>query len=135
MKRKQVLWVVSRQGFRDMLRNDEVYGSIMTGKTAVISICDPLGSHDLVECDNILNVAFFDDDSITPEMAMKIANFINRNYDKHFLIHCSAGKSRSQGVARFIMDTYTDIDWVTNPENPCLTPNIDVVLRLKEAKN
>ena len=44
------------------------------------------------------------------------------------------GVSRSQGVVRYILDTYGDeYDIKTNPNNPCLTPNIHVVLMLKRA--
>ena len=49
-------------------------------------------------------------------------------------IHCAAGVSRSQGVVRYILDTYGDeYDIKTNPNNPCLTPNVHVVLMLKRA--
>ena len=108
---------------------------VMSGKTAVISICDPLMQHPLYECDNVLNVNFYDDDTITFETAVKIVNFIYRCHELHFLIHCGAGKSRSQAVVRFILDTYTDINWMTNPDNPCVTPNIDVLIKLKKAEN
>ena len=55
-------------------------------------------------------------------------------HDDTIYIHCAAGVSRSQGVVRYILDTYGDeYDIKTNPNNPCLTPNIHVVLMLKRA--
>lgn len=55
-------------------------------------------------------------------------------HDDTIYIHCAAGVSRSQGVVRYILDTYGDeYDVKTNPNNPCLTPNVHVVLMLKRA--
>ena len=55
-------------------------------------------------------------------------------HDDTIYIHCAAGVSRSQGVVRYILDTYGDeYDIKTNPNNPCLTPNVHVVLMLKRA--
>lgn len=49
-------------------------------------------------------------------------------------VHCTAGASRSQGVVRYILDTYSnEYNINTNPNNPCLTPNSHVVLMLKRA--
>ena len=51
-----------------------------------------------------------------------------------FYIHCAAGASRSQGVVRFICDTYKDrFDIQLNPYNPNNTYNPHVVLMLKRA--
>ena len=55
-------------------------------------------------------------------------------HDDTIYIHCAAGVSRSQGVVRYILDTYGDeYDVKTNPNNPCLTPNVHIVLMLKRA--
>ena len=55
-------------------------------------------------------------------------------HDDTIYIHCAAGVSRSQGVVRYILDTYGDeYDIKTNPDNPCLTPNVHIVLMLKRA--
>ena len=55
-------------------------------------------------------------------------------HDDTIYIHCAAGISRSQGVVKYILDTYGDeYDIKTNPNNPCLTPNVHVVLMLKRA--
>ncbi len=66
--------------------------------------------------------------------ASRIVNFIDKQISKDvdaFYIHCSAGKSRSQGVVRYILDTYPQYNWETNPDNPCVTPNYHVVRMLK----
>lgn len=55
-------------------------------------------------------------------------------HDNTIYIHCAAGISRSQGVVRYILDTYGyDYNIKTNPNNPCLTPNAHVVMMLKRA--
>lgn len=64
--------------------------------------------------------------------ARRIVLFIETHMDCDFYIHCSAGISRSQGVVRYILDTYSnEYDIKTNPNNPCLCPNNHVVIMLK----
>lgn len=72
------------------------------------------------------------------EEAFNLVCFINRNIEvcrvKTIFIHCAVGASRSQGVVRYILDTYGhEYDIKTNPNNPCLTPNAHVVMMLKRA--
>jgi len=73
--------------------------------------------------------------AMTYNQAEKITNYIRTNIDlgiRKFFIHCSAGVSRSQGVVRYIMDTYgNEFQVITRKENPCITPNIHVVRMLK----
>lgn len=53
---------------------------------------------------------------------------------KTFLIHCAVGASRSQGVVRYILDTYNnEYNIFTNPDNPCLAPNQHITMMLKRA--
>ena len=61
--------------------------------------------------------------------ARVIVKFIEDHRDCDFYIHCSAGVSRSQGVVRYVLDTYGD--YVTNPDNPCVCPNAHVTRMLK----
>lgn len=100
--------------------------------------------------DNVINLNF--DDIIDDEMisktnegtftyrciskadAKRLYNFIENNKGKDFIIHCRAGKSRSQGVARFIYDCYPEYE-NGRPENPCLYPNVNVVAKLKRCYN
>ena len=88
--------------------------------------------------DNVLNQEFDDvDDSFTESFdanqAKEMIEFIKRNLGRNFVIHCKAGKSRSQGVCRYIIDTYPCMysDNRTNKSNPCITPNWHVVTMLK----
>lgn len=95
---------------------------------------------------NVLNLAFDDipRDSIewkghifyglSEEQAEEIVRFVEENLGKDFWIHCRAGASRSQGVVRYILDCYPEYAWITRPDNPCNTPNIDVVSKLKRIK-
>lgn len=100
--------------------------------------------------DNVINLNFDDiiDDEMTSttnegtfiykciseEDTAKLARFIEKNRGKDFIIHCRAGKSRSQGVARYIYDTYQEYQ-NGRPENPCLYPNVNVVAKLKRCYN
>ena len=67
--------------------------------------------------------------------AEKTVKFIESNLGKKFFIHCLAGQSRSQGIVRYILDVYPDYytEMDTRRDNPCFTPNIDVVAKLKRA--
>lgn len=70
---------------------------------------------------------------ITKEQARKVIDFIELNLDCDFYIHCRAGKSRSQGIVRFILDMYPNYFEQGRPENPCTSPNYFVVSQLKRA--
>lgn len=63
------------------------------------------------------------------DQARTIVKFIEEHRNCDFYIHCSAGVSRSQGIVRYVMDTYGDYE--TNPDNPCICPNIHVTRMLK----
>lgn len=95
--------------------------------------------------DNVLNLEFDDisDDDLlyynsdlvpfTKEQAIESVLFIKNNIGKDFYIHCEAGKSRSQAFVRFILDYFPKYYSIesTNYRNPCITPNIDVLSKLK----
>jgi len=54
--------------------------------------------------------------------------------DETIYIHCAVGASRSQGVVRYIVDTYGEkYDIRLNPDNPNNTYNPHVVMMLKRA--
>lgn len=100
--------------------------------------------------DNVLNIAFDDVNEeevkwnniilkgISDKQAELIVNFIEKHKDKNFYISCRAGKSRSQAVARYLLDMYGE-EYGYNEkescrkENPCITPNINVLTKLKRA--
>lgn len=77
---------------------------------------------------------FFND-----RMAKRAVKFIEDNINKdkingvNFLIHCSAGVSRSQAFVKFIKNVYYEYDWETNPNNPCMHPNGFVFQKLMQA--
>lgn len=67
--------------------------------------------------------------------AQRIVSFIDSVIGRvrTIYVHCSAGVSRSQGVVRYILDTY-DYDFETRKENPCVSPNMHVTIMLKRIK-
>lgn len=70
------------------------------------------------------------------EEAFELVDWIDWRikHDDIIYVHCAAGASRSQGVVRFICDTYkNDYDIKLNPYNPNNTYNPHVVLMLKRA--
>ena len=108
------------------------FEEVMNNDAAVISISEPDNPrHMLCDSVNVLNVEFKDDDSLSLETALRICKFIQDNIGKNFYIHCSAGKSRSQGVVRYMLDAYPEVKWETRTDNPCITPNYHVVVQLK----
>lgn len=103
--------------------------------------------HFLDSSEKVLNVDFDDIPSetfeysgivfkgITPELSERIVKFIRDSQDCDFYIHCRAGKSRSQAVTRFILDTFpeTHPEYEINHSNPPMTPNMFVLASLKKA--
>ena len=70
------------------------------------------------------------------EEAEKLTEWIDWRikHDDTIYIHCAVGASRSQGVVRYIVDTYgRDYDIRLNPNNPNNTYNPHVVMMLKRA--
>ena len=70
------------------------------------------------------------------EEAFDLVRWINWRIkeDDTIYIHCAVGASRSQGVVRYIIDTYkNDYDIKLNPSNPNNTYNPHVVMMLKRA--
>lgn len=68
------------------------------------------------------------------ELVRWIDNQINKRGVETFYIHCAVGASRSQGVVRYIVDTYGHLfDIKLNPNNPNNTYNPHVVMMLKRA--
>ena len=70
------------------------------------------------------------------EEAFKLADFIHKRIklDDTIYVHCAVGASRSQGVVRYIVDTYKyDYDIRLNPNNPNDTYNPHVLMMLKRA--
>lgn len=70
---------------------------------------------------------------ITNETAGKIVRFIESHKDMDIMVHCRAGKSRSQAVTRYVLDFYPDHN-ETNPDNPCVHYNVHTYFKLKKAR-
>ena len=85
--------------------------------------------------DNVLSLRFCDDsEDFSPELAMIIIEFIQKHPWCDILVHCIMGKSRSQAVCRFILDTWPDnYEYARKKENPLRTPNYHVLSTLKRA--
>lgn len=70
------------------------------------------------------------------EESFKLVDWIDwrLKHDDTIYVHCAVGASRSQGVVRYIVDTYLfDYDIRLNPNNPNNTYNPHVLMMLKRA--
>lgn len=112
-------------------------------KTCFISILDlDNDENKWNKSDNFLQVRMWDVDKTVSKYELpndlelkKIVDFINLNKDKdNFIIHCSAGISRSGAVALFIHDKFIDcIDKDKfRRENNQILPNLYILNKLKE---
>lgn len=154
-KAKKNVFVFSKSEVRDAVK--ELEKIIPKSEIAIISIegtpecikywIEPeLGDYDnehpYKESSQVLNLDFDDLISdrvwkghlfrtITEEQAKKTVEFIERNLGKYFVIHCKAGRSRSQGIAKFILNNYPDY-YVECPINHWDNPNTRVIRELEK---
>ena len=113
--------------------------------TAFISILDPDNTeNNFSGFNNLLQVRMWDlEETVTNDngkvyevpsvdVLTQIVEFVNENSDKNFVIHCSAGVSRSGAVARFIWEKfYTEIDkWEFLRVNNRIQPNLYIYNKL-----
>ena len=70
---------------------------------------------------------------ITNEQASQIVHFLEWAISENlgFMIHCRAGRSRSQAIVRYVKSRWPG-PWKTNPLNPDDTPNYYVLGKLRE---
>lgn len=105
-------------------------------KVAFISINDSVGSEPYFKKAHPNALTLFFEDIVEPiesmenfklfsdEQAIKLVNFIEKNKDKSFIIHCEAGISRSGAVGQFINDTYKNMtDEEFKKQNKYISPN------------
>ena len=145
------LWCTSFIQFEQIACKNE-WDKVVPDNIAIISICNSQnfeGEYHICNNENVLNLNFddvspealkvsddtenftyqsYDDKEInlqlfTKSMADECVRFIERNKNKNFYIHCSAGVSRSQAFVKYIKNVYNDINWIINPNNPCEFPN------------
>lgn len=157
----QKLYCFSRKNFNNYMNAQNWTDKTLPNNVAIISICCTEAvktnfvhahydgaddTHRFSSRNNVLNLDFDDIDeevrhcdggydalNITKEQADNAVKFIENNKDKDYYIHCNAGKSRSQAFIKYICEQYYDVDWETNPDNPCLYPNIYVFNMLKHS--
>lgn len=134
-----------KKGRLEIINN---YNAIINDNIAIISIVnrprDKNGEtdwttiHPIPDGDRkyqVLNLQFQDDsEDFSIEDATKIIEFIlyNKKLGRDFYVHCIMGKSRSQAVCRFILDTFPeDYEYKRELENPLRTPNYHILSTLK----
>lgn len=123
----RIVGVVSKKEFEVMSNSVDGQGIV------VISIIDPENATPvpadlLSHYDDVLQMQFWDLEEpigrfkiINEEEAKIIFDFINKNKDKRFFIHCMAGMSRSAGVARAvecICDFDSDVYFYSTSSSP-----------------
>lgn len=144
------LYCFSRKDARNFYVYEKAWSTVsLPDNVAIISIigtplCQKKVLHDreyhwFREKDNVLNLCFDDitrDEwhgykGLSEEDARRAVFFIYNNIGKDFYINCRAGKSRSQAFVKFILDTFPELTYETRRENPLITPNMDVLIKLK----
>jgi predicted protein tyrosine phosphatase len=135
--------VLSKPEFNDLMANHRFDDSnIENLKTlALISINDTHGQWSASWFDkdhtNVLRLWFDDIEkdlqtsptnpdkclAFTVEQAKQVFDFINANYEKDFIIHCSAGISRSGAVGAFVNDYFGWDRTKFDKDNPYIHPN------------
>ena len=156
-----ILYCFSRQDFNKYMDLQNWTDETLPNDVAIISICctEPVKEnlvhahydgktdfHRFADKENVLNLDFdditeeirhceggYDAIGITKEQAEKAVKFIDAHKNSDFFIHCNAGKSRSQAFVKYIQEQYPDRQWVLNPNNPCLYPNVFVSNLLKRS--
>lgn len=74
--------------------------------------------------------------AITPEQALDIVRFIEKNKDrKYCFVHCAGGVSRSGAVGTFINDVYGEPYEDFKRRNSHIQPNITILNALRLAYN
>jgi predicted protein tyrosine phosphatase len=119
------IFILAKPQFNDIMAKHDLNDSNVEEKAvgvAMISINDTIGAWSVSwfneDHSNVLRL-WFDDvetdlqvsptnpekcSAFTEEQAHQIIEFIDRNKDKNFFVHCSAGISRSGAVGTFILD-------------------------------
>lgn len=109
-------YVFSKRLFDRYMSENGISDGSIPDNCAFVSIGEPADSeHWFSESsDSVLNIDFWDVNGyrvedvlgMTDEQAEKVYRFLSGNIGKDFYIHCRAGVSRSQAVARFLEDCY-----------------------------
>ena len=134
--------ILSKPEFNQVMGNNKIDdNNVETIPSALISINDSFGNWSVSWFDrdhpNVLRLWFDDiehNNEVSPtnqgscsafsdEQAHQVIEFVKQNRDKNFLVHCSAGISRSGAVGTFI-NGYCGGDWEEfKRSNPYISPN------------
>lgn len=114
----KVIRALSKYVFDNNFTSEKIKS--LSNSSCFISILDVDNDENLYnKADNFLQVRMWDIEEDTEkykkpskEVLSEIVKFVNRHRDKNnFIIHCSAGVSRSGAVATYIYDKfYTEVD-------------------------
>ena len=139
--------ILSKPQFNDFMANHQINDDNVESKlksSAVISINDTAGdwscSWFLYDHPNVLRLWFDDVETdlqvsptnretcraCTPEQARRIFEFIKKNKHRDFLVHCSAGISRSGAIGQFILDYLGGDKEYFEKYNPHIHPNAHI---------
>lgn len=108
-------YIFSKRLFDNYMREHGICDTNLPSDMAVVSIGELEESeHYFQDSTQVLNIDFWDVNDyevegvkgLTDEQAETIHDFISNNIGKDFYIHCRAGVSRSQAVARFLHDIH-----------------------------
>lgn len=142
-----MILILSKDYFNYILSSKNINDDNVIEKIdlAFISINDSTSKYSYFKKDhkNVITLKF--DDLIEPlfdyvlfnkDHAKILLEFIERNKDKKFIIHCEAGISRSGAIGQFINDTYKKMDESKFKElNKHISPNQLVYNTLKNMYN
>lgn len=133
------VFVKSRADFKELLK-ELTEQQFMA--SAFISIHDPGGDwaprleQILVDSDNVLNIWIHDVDEeddqekyihFNNEMANQVIQFIEKNRKaKNWILHCTAGISRSGAIGEFISDYLGQDYFQFKRDNPQINPNSEI---------
>lgn len=137
----KIIRALSKYVFDNNFTSDRIES--LSSNSCFISILDMDNDENLYnKADNFLQVRMWDIEEDTEkykkpsrEVLDEIVNFVNKHIDKkNFIIHCSAGVSRSGAVATYIYDKfYTEVDKETfRHYNKFIQPNLYILNTLKE---
>ncbi len=151
------VYAVDFQTFNNMMKERGITDENVNEwkSTAFIEIQARADIEDMPECDfyfkkdsdNVIRMEFddttkdFDHEEdgkirkvriITDEDAKRLAEFINNNIEKSFLVHCHAGVSRSGAVIKYIWEKKDLPLQELLDNNPYIHPNFEILSKLRK---
>jgi predicted protein tyrosine phosphatase len=142
------VFVVSKPGFNALMESNDINDDNVEEKghnVALISINDTIGDwmKPWFNEDHSNVIRFWFDDvssdleisptnrqkcrAFTIEDGKRMLEFINRNKEKSFIVHCAAGISRSGAVGQFITNYFEYDQQLFEQTNPYIHPNSHIL--------